>query len=680
VGARFFCCIFRKAEKDGGIFVADKRFYITTPIYYPSDRLHIGHAYTTTATDALARWHRFNGEDVLFLTGSDEHGQKIERIAKQKGVSPQEYVDGIVAGFKELWKRLNISYDDFVRTTEERHQKVAQTVFQKLYEKGDVYKGAYEGLYCTPCETFWVESKLIDGKCPDCGRPVELVREEAYFLRLSKYADRLLKHIEENPDFIQPETRRNEMVSFIKGGLEDLCVTRTSIKWGIPIPNDKNHVLYVWVDALTNYLTGAGYLSDEAKFAKFWPADIHVVGKEIMRFHTIIWPIILMALDLPLPKTIFGHGWLLFDGEKMSKSKGNVVDPNALIDEFGADAIRYFLLREIAFGQDGNFSRRALMERINSDLANDLGNLVHRTLSMLQKYRNGIVPAPKEQTDLDKQIIELFNQVVGDLRDQIEQCQLNTAMVTIWRFIGRMNKYVDETEPWALARDPEKQERLDTVLYNFMEALRLITLLVKSFMPETGQKMWQQLGITESLEDQTTAQLVWGLLKPGTQTQKGQPLFPRLDLDAEAEDEADVQESQLTKTADVSKTPASQAAPAQGNESKEEDGANIIEISDFAKADLRVAQVLTAEKVVGTDKLLKLSITLGDEERQIVAGIAQHYSPSELVGKKIVVVANLKPAKLRGILSQGMLLAASLGGQLSLVTPERDVPVGAKVK
>lgn len=649
--------------------VANERFYVTTPIYYPSDRLHIGHAYTTTACDALARWHRFHGKDVLFLTGSDEHGQKIERIAREKGVTPQEYVDGIVASFKELWRRLNISYDDFIRTTEERHKQVAQKVFMKLYEQGDIYKGAYEGWYCTPCEAFWVESKLVDGNCPDCGRPVELVKEEAYFLRLSKYAERLLKHIEENPEFIQPETRRNEMVSFIKGGLEDLCVTRTSIKWGIPVPNDPNHVLYVWVDALTNYLTGAGYLSDEEKFAKFWPADVHVVGKEIMRFHTIIWPIILMALGLPLPKTVFGHGWLLFDGDKMSKSKGNVVDPIALIDEFGADAIRYFLLREIAFGQDGNFSRQALMERINSDLANDLGNLLHRTLAMLHKYRDGIVPSPKEKADLDSQIIESFNETVKAVREQIDRYELHVATATIWRFIGRMNKYVDETEPWALARDPEKQDRLDTVLYNFMEALRLITLLIKSFMPETAEKMWQQLGIAEPLSEQSAEQLVWGLLQPGTQTQKGKPIFPRLDIEAIlAADEV------------AAETPAAESETEAKKEAKDEVGANVVDISDFAKLDLRVAQVLAAEKIKGTDKLLKLTISLGDVEKQIVAGIAQYYTAEELVGKKIVVVANLKPAKLRGILSEGMLLAASVEGQLSLVTPERDVPVGAKVK
>lgn len=649
--------------------VANERFYVTTPIYYPSDRLHIGHAYTTTACDALARWHRFHGKDVLFLTGSDEHGQKIERIAREKGVTPQEYVDGIVASFKELWRRLNISYDDFIRTTEERHKQVAQKVFMKLYEQGDIYKGAYEGWYCTPCEAFWVESKLVDGNCPDCGRPVELVKEEAYFLRLSKYAERLLKHIKENPEFIQPETRRNEMVSFIKGGLEDLCVTRTSIKWGIPVPNDPNHVLYVWVDALTNYLTGAGYLSDEEKFAKFWPADVHVVGKEIMRFHTIIWPIILMALGLPLPKTVFGHGWLLFDGDKMSKSKGNVVDPIALIDEFGADAIRYFLLREIAFGQDGNFSRQALMERINSDLANDLGNLLHRTLAMLHKYRDGIVPSPKEKADLDSQIIESFNETVKAVREQIDRYELHVATATIWRFIGRMNKYVDETEPWALARDPEKQDRLDTVLYNFMEALRLITLLIKSFMPETAEKMWQQLGIAEPLSEQSAEQLVWGLLQPGTQTQKGKPIFPRLDIEAIlAADEV------------AAETPAAESETEAKKEAKDEVGANVVDISDFAKLDLRVAQVLAAEKIKGTDKLLKLTISLGDVEKQIVAGIAQYYTAEELVGKKIVVVANLKPAKLRGILSEGMLLAASVEGQLSLVTPERDVPVGAKVK
>ncbi len=646
------------------------RFYISTPIYYPSDKLHIGHAYTTTAADALARWHRFDGKDVLFLTGSDEHGQKIERVAKQQGVTPKEYVDRIVAGFQGLWERLNITYDDFIRTTDERHEKVVQTVFEKVYAKGDIYKGEYEGWYCTPCETFWVENKLEDGKCPDCGRPVELVKEESYFFQISRYADRLLKHIEEHPEFIQPESRRNEMVSFIKSGLEDLCVSRTTFDWGIPVPNTDNHVIYVWFDALTNYLTGAGYLQDDEKFAKYWPADIHLVGKEIMRFHTIIWPIILMALDLPLPKTVFGHGWLLFDQQKMSKSKGNVVDPHALIDEFGVDAIRYFLMREIAFGQDGNFSRRALMERINSDLANDLGNLLHRTLAMLQKYKSGVIPAPGASTQLDEEIIQLSAQTVKEVRAQIEAYQLNTAVATIWRFIGRMNKYVDETEPWALAKDPEQAERLNTVLYNFFEALRVVALLIKSFMPETAEKMWQQLGIDEPIAEQSTAALTWGLLKPQLQTQKGEPLFPRLDLDAETEAPA----------APPKVEQAQKAAKKVESKPNADEGAGLIDISQFAQVELKVAEVLSAAPVEGADKLLKLQVDLGGEERQIVAGIAQHYQPDELVGKKIVVVANLKPAKLRGEVSQGMLLAASQGKKLSLITVERDVPVGSKVK
>lgn len=661
--------------QDGGIFVDKGKFYISTPIYYPSDKLHIGHAYTTTAADFIARWHRFDGKDVLFLTGSDEHGQKIERVAKQQGKTPKEYVDEIVAGFQALWKRLNISYDDFIRTTEKRHEKVVQAVFQKIYEKGDIYKGEYEGWYCTPCETFWVESKLVDGKCPDCGRPVELVKEESYFFKLSRYADRLLKHIEEHPEFIQPESRRNEMISFIKSGLEDLCVSRTTFDWGIPVPNTENHVIYVWFDALTNYLTGAGYLSDEAKFQKFWPADIHLVGKEIVRFHTIIWPIILMALDLPLPKTVFGHGWLLFDQEKMSKSKGNVVDPHALIDEFGADAIRYFLMREIAFGQDGNFSRRALMERINSDLANDLGNLLHRTLAMLEKYRQGVVPTPGSRNELDQDVIGLFEKTVRDVREQIETYQLNTAVTTIWRFIGRMNKYVDETEPWVLAKDPAREERLNTVLYNFVEALRLIALLIKSFMPETAEKMWKQLGIAEPIQEQTTSDLVWGQLKPGVQTRRGEPLFPRLDMSEESEED--------TKSQEVStKNPSSkdQKRSDKGENAIQQEQVGLIDISQFARVELRVAQILEADRVEGADKLLKLQVDLGDEKRQIVAGIAQHYEPTELIGKKIIVVANLKPVKLRGVVSEGMLLAASAGKQLSLITVERDVPAGAKVK
>lgn len=645
-----------------------EKYYITTPIYYPSDRLHIGHAYTSTIADSIARWHRFAGKDVLFLTGSDEHGQKIERIAASLGVEPKAYVDGIVSTFKDLWKKYNISYDDFVRTTEMRHHQVVQEVFRRIYAKGDIYKGEYEGWYCTPCEAFWVENRLQDGNCPDCGRPVELVKEESYFFRLSKYADRLLQHIADHPEFIQPESRRNEMVNFIKSGLEDLCVSRTTFDWGIPVPIDDQHVIYVWFDALTNYLTGAGFLQDEAKFARYWPADLHLVGKEIVRFHTIIWPITLMALDLPLPKTVFSHGWLLLDHEKMSKSKGNVVDPVELADEFGVDAIRYFLMREVSFGQDGNFSRKALVERINADLANDLGNLLHRSVAMIIRYRDGVVPQPKVSTDLEEDLKQLAASTLQDVNRHIETLELNAALSAIWRLIGRANKYIDEAEPWVLNRT-EQSERLDTVLYHLAETLRIIVLLIKSFLPETGNKMWAQLGIDQDLESCRIQDAEWGKLEPGTKVVKGDPVFPRIDLEAltEAEEESIVAEEK-------------QEAVGKPLEQEENSETPQVSIDDFAKLDLRVAEIKAAEPVSGADRLLKLQITIGSEQRQIVAGIAQHYTPEDLIGKRIVVVANLKPAKLRGVLSEGMLLAASTADNLGLVTVEKDLPSGARVK
>jgi len=643
------------------------RYYVSTPIYYPSDRLHIGHVYTTTVADCIARWHRFIGDDVLFLTGSDEHGQKIERIASSQGIEPKAYVDKIVDSFKVLWKRYNISYDDFVRTTDERHRRVVQEVFRRIYAKGDIYKGEYKGWYCTPCEAFWVETKLQDGNCPDCGRPVELVKEESYFFRLSNYADRLLRHIEENPEFIQPESRRNEMVSFIKSGLEDLCVSRTTFDWGIPVPMDDDHVIYVWIDALTNYLTGSGFLQDEEQFARYWPADLHLVGKEIVRFHTIIWPIILMALDLPLPKTVFGHGWLLMEHDKMSKSKGNVVDPLELADEFGVDAIRYFLLREVSFGQDGNFSRRALIDRINADLANDLGNLLHRSVAMIGRYREGVIPQPGALTELEQDLQKLAAAAAADVNRHIDGLEINAALSAIWRLVSRANKYIDEAEPWTLNKTGQS-ERLDTVLYHLGETLRILALLVKSFMPETGDKMWAQLGISQPIESCRFEDTAWGGLQPGTKVVKGDPIFPRIDPEelAEVEEASSVAETKQ-ETADNTVKETAAAKP-------------LVSIEDFAKLDLRVAEIKAAEPVPGADRLLKLTVSVGEEERQIVAGIAQHYTPDALVGKRIVVVANLKPAKLRGVLSEGMLLAASTEGSLGLVTVERDLPSGAQVK
>ncbi|MBM7855175.1 methionyl-tRNA synthetase [Desulfohalotomaculum tongense] len=506
-------------------------FYITTPIYYPSDKLHIGHAYTTVAADAIARFKKLTGYDVYFLTGSDEHGQKIERTAKEKGKTPQEYVDKIVAGFKHLWAELNVDYNDFIRTTEERHKKVVKTFFQQLYEQGDIYKSSYKGWYCTPCETFFTEYQLEEGKCPDCGREVELLEEESYFFRMSKYADRWLKFIEENPDFIQPDTRRNEMVSFVKQGLEDLCVSRTTFDWGIRVPFDPKHVVYVWVDALTNYISALGYGSDNDQlYQKYWPANVHLVGKDIMRFHTIIWPIMLMALNLPLPKKVVGHGWLLLEGGKMSKSKGNVVDPLVLIDKYGADAVRYYLLRELPFGSDGYYSEEALAKRINNDLANDYGNLLSRTASMLVKYQQGVLQKPQPQGELDEELINLALETPKVVEDYMNKLQISAAAEAIGKLVARANKYLEETAPWSLAKDEAQAERLNTVLYNVIEVMRFATVMLTPFMPNIPEKVWPQMGIEDKPELHSWESLRWGQIPAGTVVQRGEVLFPRIDL------------------------------------------------------------------------------------------------------------------------------------------------------
>ena len=654
-------------------------FYITTPIYYPSDKLHIGHSYTTVACDALARFKRMQGKDVMFLTGTDEHGQKIQDKAAAKGVTPKQYVDEIVegkGGVKDLWKLLDISYDRFIRTTDDYHIESCQKIFQKLYDQGDIYKSVYKGHYCKPCESFWTDSQLVDGKCPDCGREVYDAEEEAYFFKTSKYADRLLKLYEENPQFIQPESRKNEMISFINQGLQDTCVSRTTVPWGIPVPFDQKHTMYVWVDALSNYISALGYGNEKySDYDKFWPATIHMVGKEILRFHTILWPAMLMALDLPLPGRVFGHGWLLLDGGKMSKSKGNVVDPAVLCERYSVDAIRYFLLREIPFGNDGVFSNEALIARINSDLANDLGNLLSRTVAMAEKYFGGTLPAERAAGEFDDDLVKTVSEMPAKVAACMDDLLIPQALQEVFKAIQRANKYIDETAPWALAKDEANRDRLAMVLYNLCEALRFATVLLAPFLPDTADKMAVQLGLSD-------ADRAWGDLRFGGKADytvhKGDALFPRIDAAKELAELAAAHEAKAAqeKAAAAEKAAAPAPAAAEGIEHQPE-----VSFDDFCKVELRVAQVLTCENLPESKKLLKMTLFDGERERTILSGIAKWYKPEDLIGRKVGIVANLAPRPMmKGkYVSEGMVMAADMpdGGASVVFFPDDVLPGSA---
>jgi len=660
-----------------------EKFYITTPIYYPSGKWHLGTCYTTVVCDAIARFKRMSDMDVFYLTGTDEHGQKIEKVALENGTDPKSFVDERVGTLKELWKLLGISYDKFIRTTDEYHEKAVQKIFDKLYEKGDIYKGEYEGWYCTPCESFWTKTQLVDGKCPDCGREVELTHESSYFFKLSKYQDRLIKLIEENPEFLQPKSRQNEMLNnFLKPGLQDLAVSRTSFKWGIPVPFDKDHVIYVWIDALTNYITALGYMGEDTSlFDKFWPADLHMMGKEIVRFHSIIWPALLMALDLPLPKKVYGHGWMLLGSDKISKSKGNIVDPVVLSNRYSVDAVRYYLLREIPFGSDGIYTNKTFLNRINADLCNSLGNLLSRSTAMVNQYFDGILPKCGKQEECGTELVMMINQLQEKIEKNIDNLLVPEALQNIFAVVNRANKYIDEMTPWALAKDPDKKEELGTVLYTLIDSLRVVGILLLSFLPATAKQMLEDIGIAEPKLFEDSCQ--FGKSVAGTKIVKGKALFPRINVDKELEFMANLANEGNKETKEEAPEKAPEKAPKKEENNKpnkhEKISKSDISIDDFDKIELKVGKVIACEKVEKSKKLLHLTVDTGDKIRSIASGVSKYYKPEEMVGMEVVVVTNLATATLGGVKSEGMILFADDGENVVAVSPAIALKAGSSV-